>query len=69
MASDLKVVEFNDRSVHSLSEKLQDYLDGNNEWELPINEKDVFNISYSTSQANQNQKLYSKVLLVHRKPK
>lgn len=70
MKSDLIVAEFSHTqgAMDSLSKKIQDYLNGKNDWNLPINEKDIFHMGYGVSQANQNQKLHEKLLLIHREP-
>ena len=71
MKSDVIIVQFVDRFGRFKSTDIQEYLDGENQWNLPINEKDIITIEYSFSSytvANKKKVLNSAILLVHRRP-
>jgi len=73
MKSDVIVVQFIDKLGYFKSEKIQKYLDGENQWNLPILEKDIIKIDYTFNAAyseRNNHKIFtSGILLVHRVPK
>ena len=70
MESDVIIVQFVDKIGRFKSRDIQKYLDGENQWNLPIYEKDIIKIEYSFSSYNVGNKkvLNSAILLVHRRP-
>lgn len=70
MKSDVIVVQFVDRFGRFKSTDIQEYLDGKNQWNQPINEKDIIKIEYSFSNyvVHTRKVLNSAIMLVHRKP-
>ena len=73
MKSDVIVVQFIDKLGYFKSEKIQKYLDGENQWNLPILEKDIVKIDYAFntthSESNSRKIFTGGILLVHRIPK
>ena len=70
MESDVIIVQFVDKIGRFKSRDIQEYLDGENQWNLPINEQDIIKIDYAFSNALYGNKRAknSAILLVHRRP-
>ena len=70
MKSDLIFVQFVDKLGCFKCDKIQEYLDGNNNWNQPINEKDIVTIKYGFDNAltESRKVLTNSILLVHRVP-
>ena len=70
MKSDVIIEQFVDKVGKFKSTDIQEYLDGENQWNLPINEKDIIKIEYSFSSTiySKTKVLNSAILLVHRIP-
>jgi hypothetical protein len=66
MKSDVVVVQFVNVDNLGVSDNLQDYLNGDNKWELPILEKDIIDIKYAFSGDDSGVK--TSTLLLHRPP-
>ena len=71
MESDLIVKQFVDKLGKFNSEEIQNYLNGDNPWKLPINENDIVKIEYGFNQelSSMDKKVFSTgILLIHRIP-
>lgn len=58
MKSDVKTVLFESGLKKNASDKLQTYIDGENDWEEVLLEKDIIDVKFSASS----------ILLLHRAP-
>lgn len=66
MKSDVIVVQFVNQANDGISDNLQNYLNGENEWECPILEKDIMDIKYAFASTKSGEK--TSTLLLHRPP-
>lgn len=73
MKSDVIVKQFVDRTGNlKIDHELQEYLNGNNEWDSLIMESDIIQVHYafntSHSEENRRRTNVSAVLIMHRIP-
>jgi hypothetical protein len=69
MKSDVIVKQFIDLIARETNKDLQEYLDGKNEWSLPIMEADIISINYNLSTiVHGNKAPTTGILLLHRIP-
>lgn len=66
MKSDVIVVQFVNQANNGISDNLQNYLNGENEWECPILEKDIMDIKYAFTSTDKGE--MTSTLLLHRIP-
>ena len=72
MKSNVITKQFIDLMGRAGNTKLQNYLDGDNKWKLPIMEEDIIQIQYSFStvhsEAYRTKNPTTGILLLHRIP-
>ena len=66
MKSDIAIAQFYS-IVWSTNPEIQEYLDGDNPWNCPINEKDIIKIDYSIGY-DGDRSMRSGIFIVHRIP-
>lgn len=66
MKSDVTVVQFVNSNTQGSDDDFQNYLNGDNKWDLPILERDIVDVKYTYDESKEGG--VTSIFLMHRVP-